>query len=86
MNERKFEIADIVQIIPNLDTEVSHRYGGQFVFVTSPKVFGLQGYFFSAPEGTVTYEGKAFIRLKFEDVEYVGQAPFVEEELLKEEE
>ena len=55
------------------------EYTGCFLVVTEPKPFGAQGYFLSPYEGVglVRFKGVAYLRVKFEEVEYVGKAPLV---------
>ena len=79
MEKRKLEVGDIVQVNP----EGSHKWGGFLVVVTEPIENGCQGYImwhtdFNAVR--VIQSGKAFVRVKFEDIEYVGRMFWVHED------
>ncbi len=81
MEKRKLEKGDIVQINP----ERKEHFGGKFLIVTDPKSWGCQGYIIGDMTGkAVTYKGKAYLRIKYEDIEYVGK--LVWEEVEKDEE
>ena len=69
MEERELQIGDLVQINP------THPYGGALLAITEPKSWGAQGYLISeyVLEGLVRFKGRAFLRVKWEDVEYVGK-------------
>jgi len=62
MIPRSFEIGEIVQVDPNVET-----FGGCLVVVTEPKEWGIQGYVQNAGSN-----GQAYIRLKFKDIEPTG--------------
>lgn len=71
MEERQLNPGDVVQISP----ENARQFGGMLCVVTEPKAFGCQGYLLHHADFEacrVMPAGKAFIRLKFADMEYVG--------------
>lgn len=86
MDKTELHIGDIVQINPEKD----HKFGGFFCIVTEPKEWGCQGYLlhhadFDAVRITDTQQ--AFVRLKFEDIEFCGKAIWTfEREHLEEDE
>lgn len=74
MEKRDLEIGDVVQLSP------SHKFGGMLVVVNEPKSFGCQGYLLSPnPFEAVRFNGKAYVRPKWEDMEYVGKLAWIEE-------
>ena len=58
----KAEIGDIFQIDPNHDP----IFGGKLLIVTEPKNWGVQGY-------VDTFEGHAYYRCSYENMELVGK-------------
>ena len=62
-NEKNIKVHDVVQVDPEVD-----RFGGCLVIVTELKAFGVQGFV------EVPAEGRAFIRLKWDQIERIGQA------------
>lgn len=68
MDKRELEVGDVVQIDPKHDTV----FGGCFMVVTEPKSWGAQGYC-SSPG----LDGLAYYRCKFENMEYIGKAEWV---------
>ena len=76
MEKRELEIGDVLQITA-ADGRPDHT--GWFLVVTEPKDFGAMGYILSPYEdmGLVRFKGVAYLRVKFEEVEYVGKAPLV---------
>ena len=76
MEKRELEYGDVVQLNPQ------HGYGGMLVVVNEPKEFGCQGYLL-APGNfeAVRWKGKAYLRPKWEDMEYVGKLYWVEKEI-----
>lgn len=82
MEKRQLEEGDLVQINP----ENEHQWGGFFAVVTEPKTWGFQGYLLSARDfEAVKFKGRAFVRIKFEDCEYVGKVTWIEEDKLDDE-
>ena len=61
---------DVVQISPEYD----QKFGGCFLLVTEPKVFGAQGFV------QIPASGQAFYRCKFENMEYIGKAEWAPDE------
>lgn len=72
MKKRDLEIGDVVQLDPK------HKFGGMFVVVTEPNEWGCQGYLCS-PVGfeAVRYKNLAYVRPKWEDIEYVGKMHWI---------
>jgi hypothetical protein len=69
MEKRELEIGDVVQLNPD-----HVKFPGFFVVVTEPKSFGCQGYLMSAYNfEACKFMGRAFVRPKFKDFEYVGK-------------
>lgn len=68
MEKSKLNIGDVVQI----DPEHNPVFGGHFMVVTEPKSWGAQGYI-----TIVDNKGLTYYRCKFEDMEYVGKAIWV---------
>lgn len=69
MEKRELQIGDLCQINP------SHPYGGALIAVTDPKEWGAVGYLMCEYEtqGLVRFKGRAFLRIKWEDMEYIGK-------------
>lgn len=68
MEKRELFQGDVLQLKPE------HKFGGMLVVVDEPKDWGCQGYLMSAVDFEATkFKGRAFVRCKFEDVEWVGQ-------------
>lgn len=76
MDKRELKKGDIVQIGPIEDS----FFTGCFMMVTEPKSWGAQG-FVSMPGERGTIPKRAYTRVKFEDMEYVGTAAFVPTDL-----
>jgi len=76
MEKRDLSYGDVVQLNPD------HQFGGMLLVVSEPKSFGCQGYLL-APDNfdAVRFKGKAYLRLKWEDMEYVGKLYWVEQEV-----
>lgn len=70
MEKRELQPGDLLQFNPEHEV-----YGGQIVMVTEPKCFGCQGVLFLDREyqNLSRYKGRAFIRPKFEEVEFIGR-------------
>lgn len=76
-----FSESDILQINPERDTDMAKRYGGMLLIVTEPKSWGAQGYLMHFCDfEAVRCDGKAFLRVKFEDVVKVGQIEWIHED------
>lgn len=69
---REHKVGDVFQIKPE-----HGRAGwiGAFVLATEIKSWGIQG--FVAHVATHATQSRAYIRLKWEEIEFVGSAPFV---------
>lgn len=70
MEKTDLKRGDILQINPEHEV-----YGGQLIVVDEPKNWGCQGILFTELEyeGLTRYRGRAFLRMKFEDLEPVGR-------------
>ena len=76
MQKRDLEIGDVVQLNPCIE-----KFGGMLVVVTEPKSWGCQGYLVSCHNfEAVKYKGRAFVRPRFEDMEFVGKVVWIEED------
>lgn len=67
----KYDIkqGDVLQINPD-----HPKFPGFLVVCDEPKVFGCQGYLLSQFNFEATrFQGVAYVRVKFEEVEYVGK-------------
>lgn len=76
MENRELKIGDVLQINP----ENNEVWGGFLVVVTEPRKWGCQGYLMSHDAFNavrIKKTGKAFVRVKFEDVEFVGSLPWI---------
>lgn len=74
MEKRELKFGDILQLDPNVED-----FGGMLLVVTDPKEWGAQGYLMSAYTfEAYKFDGRAFLRVKFEDVEYCGHLAWVE--------
>lgn len=67
-----YKVGDVFQI-----TETHGRQGwiGAFVLATEIKSFGIQG--FVSHVETHDKQARAYIRLKWEEIEYIGHAPLM---------
>jgi hypothetical protein len=61
----ELKVNDIVQVVP------THKWAGCLIVVSEIKSWGIQGYV------QMPLQGQAYIRLKFEEIEKVGEAIFV---------
>jgi hypothetical protein len=76
MEKRTLEIGDILQINPD-----HPNFPGLFLVVTGPKKWGAQGYLLHSRDFEATkYMGRAFLRVKFEEVEFCGHVEWLEYE------
>lgn len=79
MEKRELVEGDVLQLNPD------HKFGGMLVVVDEPKEWGCQGYLMSAYEfNAVKFKGRAFLRPKFEDMEYVGRLHWILEDIKEE--
>lgn len=70
------KIGNIYQINPELDPQL----GGQYIVATEIKHWGIQGYLLleTPDDGSLfRYEGKAYIRKKYEQIVLVGFAEWM---------
>lgn len=75
MKQRELKEGDILQI----NTEIEHPFGGFFLVVTEPYKWGAQGYLLHSRDfEAVKFNGRAFLRVRNEDVEWVGVAKWLE--------
>lgn len=76
MEKRELDVGDIVQIKPD------HKgFPGQLLVVTDPKSWGCQGRLYTDLEMICTrYKGRAYLRVKWEDIEYVGKCEWIWED------
>lgn len=80
MEKMALKEGNIVQIY-----DTHPKFPGLFVIVTEPKSWGLQGYLLSSRDfEAVKFKGRAFVRMRFEEVEYCGKVFWIEND--KEEE
>lgn len=75
MEKRDLEVGDVIQIDPAHDP----IFGGCFMQVTEPKSWGAQGFVVGLPSPGMDNKGNAYYRCKFEDMEYVGKAAWIQE-------
>ena len=81
MEKRELQKGDVLQLKPD------HKFGGMLVVVEEPKSFGCQGYLMSSRDfDAVKFKGRAFVRPKFEDMEFVGRLYWIEEDSKESEE
>jgi hypothetical protein len=70
MTPRQLQIGDVVQLKPGYG-----MFGCCFLTVTEPKSFGCQGYVQCL--GNDGEQGQAYLRPRFEHMEFVGRATFI---------
>lgn len=70
MEKRELITGDVLQLKP----DYANGFGGMLLVCTEPKAWGCQGYLLSSYDiQAVKFQGRAFLRPKFEDMEYVGR-------------
>ena len=79
MDKRKLEIGDVVQINP--EAYKDGMFSACFMLVTEPKTWGAMG-FILCPESPEP--GAAYLRVKFENMEYIGKAKWIPQNELDE--
>lgn len=72
-NNENIKPGDVVQLIPEFENQM---LAGCMVTVTEVKSFGCQGYVQCTGENG-KMGGQAYIRPRWDEMEYVGQAPFI---------
>lgn len=74
MEKMDLKEGDIVQIY-----DTHPKFPCFFVVVTEPKSWGLQGYLLSSRDfEAFKFNGRAFVRMTFEEVEYCGKVCWIE--------
>lgn len=76
MEKQELEIGDILQLSPE-----HPKYPCHFLIVTEPKNWGAQGALMHTRdiEG-IKWKGRAFLRVKFEDMEFCGKSQWIEQD------
>ena len=72
MEPCELEPGDVVQINPQ--TAENKAFAGCMLTVTDPKPWGCPGYVQALGETRDTQGGRAFIRLRWDEMEFVGRA------------
>lgn len=67
------EVNDVVQIVGWTES----AFAGCFMLITEPKPWGAQG-FIAIPEGREEMPSRAYYRAKWEEMEFIGKAIWVE--------
>ena len=85
MEPMELQIGDVLQLNPDYP-----KFGGDLIVVTEPKSWGCQGYLMmKTVKSACRFNGVAYLRPKFEDMEYVGKIKWLPndelEKLTKEE-
>jgi hypothetical protein len=79
MQPGELEIGDVVQIDPGVAI-----FGGTFMLVTSVRSWGAQG-FIAMPARSGAPLARAYVRCRWESIEYVGPATWIpQDDLLAE--
>jgi len=73
VEKRELNVCDVVQISPEYKNQM---FAGCMLTVTEPKPWGCHGYVQSLGENQ-QMGGQAYLRPRFEDIEFVGHAVFV---------
>ena len=76
MNKRELQVGDVVQISPEYKGKA---FAGCMAVVTEPKSFGFQGYVQGLGQNQDESGGQAYIRINWEDFEFVGRATWIAE-------
>ncbi len=73
MDKRELVKGDILQINPD------DKFGGMLLIVTEPKSWGAQGVLYSSRHfDAVRFDGQAYLRVNFNEVEYCGRLEWLE--------
>jgi len=76
MEKRDLKRGDVLQINP--EGKHKDRFGGFLIVCEEPKSFGCQGYLLAPHDfDAVKLDGWAYLRVSFEDMEYVGHLPWL---------
>ncbi|HET6382644.1 MAG TPA: hypothetical protein VFJ58_04565 [Armatimonadota bacterium] len=73
MKPSELQVGDVVQISPDRENDF---FSGCFMLVTEPKPWGAMG-FVAVPASRISPPGRAFARVKWEDMELVGRAAWI---------
>lgn len=79
MDKMELKPGDVVQLAPEGD----HAFWGCFMMITEPKSWGAQG-FICMPEKRGEVPGSAYFRAKWEQMEFVGRAAWVPQDVIDE--
>lgn len=71
--DKTMQAGDVIQISP--DSDVREEFKGKLAMVDEVKNWGIVAF-------VATFNGRAYIRLPWHQFEYVGQAPFVPEDVV----
>ena len=72
MDKRELIPGSVIQINPDHE-----KFGGMFVVVTEPHEWGCQGYLLHWCDfDAVRFRDKAYVRIKWDGMEYVGVSPW----------
>lgn len=73
MNKQDLQVGDLVQINPE------HIFGGMLLVITEVVNWGCEGYLMSSYNFDATrFEGKAYLRCKWNDIEFVGRMYWID--------
>ena len=75
------EVGDIVQVNPEYENKA---FAGCFLMVEEIKNWGIMG-FVNVPQKREELPARAYIRIPFDQVEYIGKASWVPTDVLKNE-
>lgn len=75
MDQRPLETGDVVQLDP--DKIGNKAFAGCMLVVTEPKPFGCQGYVQALGDARDVPGGRAYLRVKWDEMEYVGRATWM---------
>lgn len=76
MEKRELNEGDILQISP--DGKYKDKFGGMLIVVSEPKCFGCQGYIMAPCDiQSVKFNGRTYLRVPFEEMEYIGHLEWI---------
>lgn len=77
MQKRELVVGDVLQIDPN--GRYKDLWGGMLIVCTEPKSWGCQGYLLASRNfEAVKFDGRAYLRPTWEDMEYIGKLQWME--------
>ncbi len=80
MEKTELHQGDVLQLKPDYP-----EFGGMLIVVTEPKTWGCQGYLLASRIfHACRFNGRAYLRPNFEDMEFVGKLTWIEEDELDE--